>query len=72
MRNAKMLENAGNAYDLHKLVMDDGLLCPVLFKSGAIYTVRGIVPDGLTAAPYNLFYRAAQAPDEPESPDEPE
>ena len=72
VRNAKMLENAGNAYDLHKLVMDDGLLCPVLFKSGAIYTVRGLVPDGLTAAPYNLFYRAAQVPDEPESPAEPE
>ena len=58
LRNTKMLENAGNAYDLHKQIMDDGLLCPVLFKSGAIYTVRGTVPDGLTAAPYNLFYRA--------------
>ena len=58
LRNTKMLENAGNAYDLHKQIMDDGLLCPVLFKNGAIYTVRGTVPDGLTAAPYNVFYRA--------------
>jgi len=36
-----MLENSGNAYDLHKWVMDKGYLCPVLFKSYAIYTTRG-------------------------------
>lgn len=38
---ASMLENSGNAYDLHKRVMDRGLLCPVLFKSYAVYTTRG-------------------------------
>lgn len=37
------LENAGNAYNLHKEVMDRGLLCPVLFKIYAIYTARGRV-----------------------------
>ena len=36
-----MLENSGNAYDLHKWVMDRGWLCPVLFKSYAVYTTRG-------------------------------
>ena len=36
-----MLENSGNAYDLHKWVMDKGWLCPVLFKSYAVYTTRG-------------------------------
>ena len=36
-----MLENSGNAYDLHKWIMDKGLLCPVLFKSYAVYTTRG-------------------------------
>ena len=36
-----MLENNGNAYDLHKWVMDKGYICPVLFKSYAIYTTRG-------------------------------
>ena len=36
-----MLENSGNAYDLHKWVMDKGYLCPVLFKSYAVYTTRG-------------------------------
>ncbi len=38
---ASMLENSGNAYDLHKRIMDRGLLCPVLFKSYAVYTTRG-------------------------------
>ena len=36
-----MLENSGNAYDLHKWIMDKGWLCPVLFKSYAVYTTRG-------------------------------
>lgn len=36
-----LLENTGNAYDLHKWVMDKGWICPVLFKSYAVYTTRG-------------------------------
>ena len=36
-----MLENSGNAYDLHKWVMDKGWICPILFKSYAVYTTRG-------------------------------
>ena len=36
-----MLENRGNAYDLHKWVMDKGWICPILFKSYAVYTTRG-------------------------------
>lgn len=38
---AAMLENSGNAYDLHKQIMDRGMLCPILFKSYAVYTTRG-------------------------------
>lgn len=38
---ADMLENSGNAYDLHKWVMDKGYICPILFKSYAVYTTRG-------------------------------
>ena len=34
-------ENAGNAYDLHEAVMERGMLCPVLFKTYAIYSARG-------------------------------
>lgn len=42
---AAMLENSGNAYDLHKWVMDKGMICPVLFKSYAVYTTRGATPN---------------------------
>ncbi len=60
--NDKLLENAGNAYDLHRQVMEDGLLCPILFKSYAVYCARGAFSN-LTAAPYNVFF-AAPEPDE--------
>lgn len=56
LRNTKMLENAGNAYDLYKQVMDDGLFCPILFKRTALYAARAIAPTGFTAAPYNIFF----------------
>ena len=39
------LENSGNAYDLHKWVMDKGMICPVLFISYAVYTTRGATPN---------------------------
>lgn len=42
---AAMLENSGNAYDLHKRVMDQGYLCPILFKSYTVYTTRGAAQD---------------------------
>lgn len=40
-----MLENSGNAYDLHKRVMDQGYICPVVFKSYTVYTTRGAADD---------------------------
>ena len=49
------LENSGNFYDLHKLIMEQGLMCPILFKSRAVMTDRGAV-SGLNAAPDNVFY----------------
>lgn len=42
---ASMLENSGNAYDLHKRVMDQGYLCPIVFKSYTVYTTRGAAQD---------------------------
>lgn len=42
---AQLLENSGNAYDLHKRIMDQGYFCPVLFKSYTIYTTRGAAQD---------------------------
>ena len=40
--------NSGNAYDLHKAILTDGLLCPVAFKQYALYvhqdTLQGVSP----------------------------
>lgn len=49
------LANAGNYYTLHKTVMDNGLLCPVLFRSYAVYTNRGIL-SGMNPSRDNVFY----------------
>ncbi len=49
------LENHGNYYTLYKTVMDEGLLCPVLFRSYAIYATRGVIT-ALTPARDSIFY----------------
>lgn len=49
------LENHGNYYTLHKTVMDNGLICPVLFRSYAIYATRGLLTE-LTPTRDNVFY----------------
>ena len=49
------LENHGNYFTLHKQIMDQGLLIPVLFRNYAIFTDRGVIPD-LAPARDNLFY----------------
>ncbi len=49
------LENHGNYYTLHQTIMDQGLLCPVLFRSYAVYATRGLITD-LTPARNNVFY----------------
>ncbi len=49
------LENQGNYYTLYQTVMDNGLLCPVLFRSYAVYATRGLLT-GLTPARDNVFY----------------
>ena len=49
------LANAGNYYSLHKLVMESGRLCPILFQCYAIYGTRGGL-SGLEPARDNLFF----------------
>ena len=49
------LENHGNYFTLHKQVMEQGLICPVLFRSYAIYASRGMVSN-LTPARDSVFY----------------
>lgn len=51
----KALENRGNFYNLHEVVMEDGQLCPILVRSYAIYATRGLVTD-LSPARDNLFF----------------
>lgn len=49
------LANSGNYYTLHKQVMDDGRICPVLVRSYAVYATRGLLT-GLTPARDSVFY----------------
>lgn len=49
------LENSGNYYSLHQTIMDQGYLCPLLFRSYAVYATRGALT-GLTPARDNVFY----------------
>ena len=51
----KALENSGNYYDLYQAILADGRLCPVLFRSYAVYASRGSMSD-LAPARDNLFY----------------
>ena len=48
------LENQGNYYSLYQQVMEDGYLCPVLFRCYAVYASRGLLTD-LAPARDNLF-----------------
>ena len=49
------LANYGNYYSLYKYVMDNGLLCPVLMRSYAVFTTRGLLTDLLPARD-NVFW----------------
>lgn len=48
------MANTGNYYSLHRQIMNDGMLCPLLFRSSAIYVSRGLF-DELSPARDNLF-----------------
>lgn len=48
------LENSGNYYNLHQAIMEDGKLCPVLFRTYAVYLNRGSAP-GLVPAMDCIF-----------------
>lgn len=49
------MANSGNYYTLHQKLMNDGMLCPILFRSYAIYAQRGAFSE-LFPARDNLFY----------------
>ena len=49
------LANKGNYINLHKMVADDGRLCPILFQTYSVHATRGLLT-GLTPARDNVFY----------------
>ena len=49
------LANGGNYYTLHQKTMQSGMLCPILFRSYAIYGQRGLFSD-LNPARDNVFW----------------
>ncbi len=49
------LANEGNYYTLYQKVMQDGMLCPILFRSYAIYGQRGLFSN-LNPARDNVFW----------------
>ena len=49
------LANSGNYYNLHKQIMEDGRICPVLFCGYAVYATRGVLSD-LEPARDNIFW----------------
>ncbi len=53
----KALENSGNYYDLHSAVMEDGQLCPLAFRTYAVYATRGVAT-GLLPGLDNVFHTA--------------
>ena len=48
------MANEGNYSTLHQKVMADGMLCPILFRSYAVYCPRGVLP-GLSPIRDNIF-----------------
>ncbi len=50
------MANAGNYYTLHKAAMEDAMLCPVLFRSYAIYGARGVLSEMEPARDQLFFY----------------
>lgn len=49
------LENSGNYYNLHASIMTYGMLCPVIFKSYAVYATRGTITNMYPAVD-NVFH----------------
>lgn len=49
------IENHGNYYTLHQTIMENGYLCPVLFRSYGIYATRGLLT-GLTPSRDSVFF----------------
>lgn len=49
------LENSGNYYNLHQMVVQNGMLTPILFRSYAVYMKRGLM-SGLNPARDSVYW----------------
>lgn len=49
------LENSGNYYNLHQMVVQDGMLTPILFRTYAVYMERGLM-GSLSPARDNVYW----------------
>lgn len=49
------LENSGNYYNLHQMILRNGQLVPILFRSYAVYADRGLAGD-MEPSRDNVFY----------------
>ena len=58
------LPDTGNYYTLHRTVMEQGLLCPVLFCNYAVYTTRGLFTDLAPARDNAFFYSIGKTMDD--------
>lgn len=54
------LANSGNYAALHKRVMDDAWLCPLLFRSYGVYAARGAVKNLAPARDAILYYSSGR------------
>lgn len=52
---AEALANRGNYLTLHKMIMDDGRLVPILFSNYSVLATRGLIT-GLSPARDNVFF----------------
>lgn len=55
------LENSGNYYSLYESILESGAICPVLFKSYAVYATRGIITNMIPAVD-NVFHTSHGRP----------
>ncbi len=58
------LANVGNYYNLHQRILEDSLLCPILFRSYAVYTQRGVFRELNPSRDHLFFYHLGRTCDE--------
>lgn len=57
------LANRGNYYTLHQNILESGVICPILFRSYAIFARRGVFQDLSPARDYLFYYTLGKNPD---------